>query len=414
MILRTLTRAFTRLWLAQAISKFGSGITGSALPLAAVMVLDATPAQMGLLAALGMAPLALIGLVAGAWVDRVRRRPLMVAADVGRAILLGSIPAAYLLGALRFEHLLVVAPLAGTLTVVFDISYQSLVPELVGRDQLLRANSRLATVDATAEITTPGLAGIFVQAIGAPFAILLDAASFVASAVLVALVDVREAARRPTYLTSSLRREIADGLRAVMSSPMLRSVAAFNASRTFFGSFIGALYALYALRELGLDPILLGITIGVGGASNLVGTTLVEPVTRRFGVGPTMLGAMVVGSIAVYTLPLAGGPVLLAFAILVIGQASDAIHPLFDVNALSLRQSIAPERVLGRVNATMHVIDGGLAPIGALVGGFLGGVVGTRETLLIAALGCSVSLLWLIFSPLRRLRDLPSDIVGSG
>ncbi len=372
-----------------------------------MLVLDATPAQMGLLAALGMAPLAVMGLVAGAWIDRVRRRPLMIAADIGRAILLGSIPAAYLLGTLRFEHLLIVAPLAGVLTVVFDISYQSLVPDLVGRDQLLRANSRLATVDATAEITTPGLAGMLVQAIGAPFAILIDAVSFVGSAVLVALVDAREVARRPADLTSGLWREIAEGLRAVMASPMLRSIAAFNASRTFFGSFIGALYALYALRDLGLDPILLGITIGVGGASNLLGTTLVEPVTRRFGIGPTMLGAMTVGSVAVYTLPLAGGPILLAFAILAIGQASDAIHPLFDVNALSVRQSIAPERVLGRVNATMHVIEGGLAPIGALVGGFLGGAIGTRETLLIAALGCSVSLLWLLFSPLPRLRDLP-------
>src|SRR5262245_10799629 len=274
-------RDFTKLWLGQAISRFGSGITGSALPLAALLVLGASPAQMGLLAALGTAPLLLVGLFAGVWVDRLRRRPLMIWADLGRAALLGSLPAAFLLGQLGYAQLLLVAALVGVLTVLFDVAYQSFVPELVGRRWIVAANTRLATVDALAEITTPGLAGVLVAAIGAPIALLLDAFSFLVSAGSVALVRAKEGVGAAPAVEPNARREIAEGLRAVGASPLLRSIAAYGASRTFFGSAIGALYALYALRDLGLDPVLLGITIGVGGVSNLIGAASVAAVTRR-------------------------------------------------------------------------------------------------------------------------------------
>ena len=409
-----LPRDFTKLWLGQAISKFGSGITGSALPLAALLTLGASPAQMGLLAAVGALPVVLVGLFAGVWVDRVRRRPLMVWADLGRAALLASIPAAALMGVLRFEQLMFVAALVGVLTVLFDVAYQSFVPELVGRRQIVAANTRLATVDALAEITTPGLAGVLVAAITAPMAILLDALSFVASAVAVALVRAKEIPKAVPTVAPDVRREILEGLRLVASSPFLRPIAAFNASRTFFGSFIGTLYALFALRDLGLDPVLLGITIGIGGVSNLIGSASVARVTRRFGVGPTMLAAVAVGSVTVFLIPLAGGPVLAAFAVLCVSQAFDAIHPLYDVNALSVRQIATPDRMLGRVNASMRVLEGGLAPVGAVAGGLLGEAIGARETLYIAAAGIAASALFLVGSPLFGLRQTPEELGAGG
>ncbi|MBI3970305.1 MAG: MFS transporter [Chloroflexi bacterium] len=403
---------FLKLWTGQTISKFGSGITGSALPLTAVLVLGAGSVEMGLLMAASAAPVVLLGLFAGVWVDRRRRRPVMVWADVGRALLLASIPVTAVLGQLRLEHLFVVAAAVGVLTVFFDVAYQSYVPDLVKRERVLEANSRLATSDALAEITTPGLAGMLVVLITAPMALLLDALSFVLSALSIGLIRTPERAAAPAIGRPHLGREIGEGLRIVASNPLLRSFAGHAATRTFFGSFIGALYALYALRELGLGPVLLGIAIGVGGASNLVGTLVVGPVTRRFGVGATMLGAAAVGSLTVFLIPLASGPVAVAFALLVAGQAFDAIHPLYDVNALSVRQSVTPDSLLGRVNASMQVLEGGIAPLGAIAGGVLGELIGVRATLFVAATGILASSLWLFLSPLDRLRELPQPAVA--
>jgi MFS family permease len=408
---------FLKLWVGQTVSKLGSGISGSALPLTALLVLGAGPTAMGLLSAASIVPVVCLGLVAGVWVDRLRRRPVMIGADLGRALLLATIPAAALTGRLGMGQLFVVAAGAGALTVFFDVAYQSFVPDLVGRRRVLEANSKLAASEAVAEITTPGLAGVLVATITAPMAVLLDALSFLGSALSVALVRTPERAPAPPGSPGrDVGREIAAGLRVVAGSPFLRAIALYAAVEAFFGSFIGTLYALYALRELGLGPVLLGITIGVGGASNLLGTFLVEPVTRRFGPGRTMLGAVGVGTLAVFLIPLAGlaaasgapeRALAVGFAFLVAGQAFDAIHPLYQVNALTVRQSVAPETLLGRVNASMRVLEGGAAPLGALVGGLLGDSIGVRPTLFVAAAGLLANALWLARSPLRRLGRLP-------
>ncbi|HEU5318926.1 MAG TPA: MFS transporter [Chloroflexota bacterium] len=407
-------RDFTKLWTGQTISKFGSGIGGAALDLTAVLALGASPAQMGLLGAARLAPVVLLGLVAGAWVDRRRRQPLMIWADVGRAALLALIPLAAIAGMLRLELLFVVAPLVGVLGVVFDVAYQSYVPALVTRGRVMHANSRLATSDALAEITTPGLAGLLTQLITAPLALLCDAVSFLVSAVSVALVRTPEPPPPPRSEQTRLLTEIREGLALVARNPVLRALAGFRATREFFGNMIGTLYALYALRELGIGPVLLGVSIGVGGASNLLGTLIVERVTRRFGIGPTIMGSQLVGSVSVLTLPLAasaaaaGGP-LWGFIFLALGQASDLIHPLYDVNTLSLRQATTPDHLLGRVNASMQVIEGALWPLGAVVGGVLGGLIGIQPTLFIVAAGIIASRLWLVFSPVPRLCELPTS-----
>ena len=386
---------FLKLWAGQTISIFGSGVTANALPLTAVLVLGANASEMGWLLAVESAPVLVVGLIAGVWVDRFRRRPLLIGADLGRAGLLACVPILAALGALRIEHLFVVAATTGVLTVVFDVAYRSFVPDLVGPDGVLEANSRLATIEAVAEITTPGLTGALVQVIAAPLAILLDAVSFVGSALCVLGIRRPERARPPGEASHDVWSEIAEGLRAVGGSPTLRTLAAWEALRNFFGMFIGALYMLFGLRDLGLSPVLLGITVGVGGASNLLGTLLVVRATRRFGVGPTMVTAVLVGCVTPVLIALAPSQAVEGFVVLVAAQALDLIHPLYDVNALTLRQVSTPDHLLGRVNATVHVIGRGVIPLGAVAGGALGDAIGLRPTLLIAAGGIMLGALCL-------------------
>jgi MFS family permease len=394
---------FLKLWSGQTISQFGSGITGSALPLTAVLVLGASPFQMGLLVAAEALPFALFGLFAGVWVDRLRRRPLMIGADVGRAVLLLSIPGAAMLGHLQIGQLFLIAALTGVLTVLFDVAYQSFLPGLVLGEQLLEANSRLAASAATAEIVTPGLAGVLVQLVSAPLTLLIDAVSFLCSAGSIALIRPESSPARSSG-RGTVVTEIGEGLTMVMRHPLLRAIAAFSVTRSFFGNWIGALYALYVLHDLALGPVLLGVTIGVGGLSNLLGTFLVGPLTRRFGIGPSVLATVLVGSASVFLIPLAHGPLVMGFGMLAVCQAFDACQPIYEVNALSLRQSITPPRVLGRVNAVMHALEGGVGPLGAIVAGLLAGQIGVRPTLFGAALGICGSVAWLLFSPLPGLR----------
>ena len=401
-------RDFVKLWAGQTVSSFGSGITGNGLPLVALLTLGATPGQMGLLMAAASAPAVLVGLVAGVWVDRLRRRPLMIAADLARALLIASIPAAALLGRLGLAQLLLVAALAGVLGVWFDVAYRAFLPDLVRREDLLAANSRLAAGEALQEIVIPGLTGLLVTLFTAPLTLLLDSASFLCSALSLALIRAPE---RPPALAATrqrLGRELAGGLRAVGADPLLRAFAGFDATRRFFGNFIGPLYALYVLRDLHLGPLLLGLSIGVGGASNLLGTLLVAPLTRRFGVGRTVVGALLLTSPTGLLIPLAHGPVPLAFGLLALAQAFDFIHPLYELNALSLRQAVTPPRLLGRVNATLRVMEAALMPLGAVIGGVLADRIGVRPTLVIAMLGCAFAIAWLLRSPLPALRALPT------
>jgi Na+/melibiose symporter-like transporter len=309
--------------------------------------------------------------------------------------LLACIPILALVGGLRIEFLFAVAAAVGTLTVMFDVAYRSLVPDLVGPEAVLEANSRLASVDAVAEITTPGLTGALVQVISPATTLLLDAVSFVGSAMCIGSIGHAERVRPHTGPRPNVWHEIGAGLGAVASSPTLRALATWEALRNFFGLFIGALYVLFGLSELGLSPLLVGITVGVGGASNLIGTLILPYVTRRFGARRTMTGAVLVSCLSPILIAFAPGEPVAGFAVLVAAQALDAVHPLYEVNALTLTQLSTPAPLLGRVNATMHVIARGVIPFGAVVGGMLGDVVGVRLTLIVAAVGISLGGLWL-------------------
>jgi predicted MFS family arabinose efflux permease len=228
--------------------------------------------------------------------------------------------------------------------------------------------------------------------------------SFVGSALCIVSIHHPERARTPSESAHNVWREMTDGMRAVLRSPVLSTLAGWEALRNFFGMFIGALYVLYGLRELGLSPLLIGITVGVGGVSNLLGTLIVRRTTLRFGMARTMVAAALVGCIGPVVIALAPSQPVQGFAFLVAGQALDIIHPLFDVNSMTLRQMIAPPQLLGRVNATLYVIGQGMIPLGALTGGLLGDAIGLRPTLLIAAAGIVLGAAWLAVSPIASER----------
>jgi predicted MFS family arabinose efflux permease len=403
----TRDRDFLKLWGGQTISKIGSTITSVGIPLTAASVLGASPLQMGILAGSSGAGVLVFGLFAGAWADRLRRRPIMIATDLGRAVLLGTIPLAAAWHRLNMAHLYAVATLAGILTVLFDVSYQAYVPSLVNRAELVEANSKLALTESIADVTGPGLTGLLVKLITAPTAILLDGLSFLCSAVSVWLIRRPEPRPEPS-LTPHIGREIAEGLAASWHNPLLRALLQRAAIGAFFLGFIGGLYFLFAVRDLHITALPLGIIISVGGASNLFGALLAEPLLHRLGLGRTLIGAAWMTALAMVMIPLAHGSLALCTAFLIASQLGDMAWPIYSINETSLRQAITPHHLLGRVSSAGHLLFQGAIPLGAFAGGAIAETIGIRQTMLIGALGYALSCLWLTFSPIRTLRELPA------
>ncbi|MBN9662641.1 MAG: MFS transporter [Acidobacteria bacterium] len=397
---------FLKLWAGQAISQIGSNITNVGLPLTAVLVLGASPLQMGFLAGASAAPVLLFGLIAGAWADRLRRRPVLIAADLGRAVVLGTIPLAAALHRLTMEHLYLAAAASGLLTVLFDVSYQAYLPSLISRGQLLEGNSKLASTESFAEIVGPGFTGLLVHVMTAPMAMLFDAVSFVCSAISVGLI--RKPEPRPRRSAEPhIGREVAEGLRTSWRSPLLRAVAGRTATGGFFLGFGSSLYFLFVMKELGLSAARVGLIISAGGACALLGALVTERLVERFGFGATFVGSSLLIGSSMLLVPLAHGPVAVCTAFLIVSQMGDLAWPVLSVNDRSLRQAATPDHLLGRVNSAMHLLFHGALPLGALAGGAIAQGLGVRRTLLLGALGFLLSSLWLVFSPVRQLRVLP-------
>ena len=379
---------FMKLWAGQTVSELCSRITRDGLPLAAVLVLGATPAQMGVLAASGAVPVLLMGLVAGAGVDRLRRRPLMIAADLARALILLLIPLGAVFGFLSIGLLYAAVILTSIFTVFFDSAYQAYLPSLVTRAHLVEGNSKLALSGSLAEVLGPGLAGFLVQALTAPVAILVDSLSFVVSAVSLTTIRHSEAPPAVQHERRPIGHEMIEGMRTIWHDPTLRSLALSGGTRSFFGNFIGVLYAIYAIRVLGFGAAALGLTIAMGGVGDLFGALLAPLAVRRFGLRRTLISTTLLSGLISLLVPLARGPLVLAIAMLMASQLlSDGLRSIFAINEISLRQTITPDRLLGRVTAGMQLMTGGVGPLGALVGGALGGAIGLRPTLVVAALG---------------------------
>lgn len=397
---------FVKLWIGQAISQVGSRITRTALPFAAVIVLEAGPIEMGILGAVSAAAILLFGLFAGAWADRLRRRPILIVTDLGRAAVLATVPIAALRGALTMTQLYLVAAVTGLLSILFDAAYQAYVPWLVHRERLVEANAKLALSESIAEVSGPSLAGFLVTALTAPIAILFDAVSFVVSAVSIVLVRRPEPppARRGG---TDIFEEIADGLRISWRDPYLRAMALRTVTAALFAGFYGSLYPLFTVKVLGLSPSVIGVVVAAGGAFAIAGAAAAERLVRRFGIGGAMIGALLVTGVSTFLNPMAHGSVVLCCVFLVAAQAGDFAWPPLITTERSLRQSVAPPEALGRVNSSMNLMFSGVIPVGSFVGGVLAEFIGVRAAMFVGAAGYALSSLFVICSPIRHLRDLP-------
>jgi MFS family permease len=402
---------FVRLWSASTVSLFGSLITRTALPFTAILLLDASPSLVGWLTIAGLLPGFLIGLAAGAWLDRRRRRPVMIAADLGRAAVLFSIPVAALVGSLTFPHLLAVAAVVSVLDVTFDVAWQAHLPGIVGRGRLVEANSKVAAAGSVAEAAAFGSGGWLVQLLGAPIAVTIDAVTFLVSALFLRGVRAPErdpaAERAPDAPTPSLLAEAIEGLRVVWRDGRLRALATANLGLTFsFGAF-GAAFLVYVSRDLGFSPGVLGLIFALGGVSSFIGAVLAGRIAH-LPLGPVIVGCFVVAAVGNALVPLASvGAVGLA---LLIAQqfVSDPAWTILDINAVSLRQAITADAALGRVNATFRVGEVGGQILGALVGGYVGDAFGARSALWLGVAALAVAAVGLTLSPVRRIRRLPT------
>jgi predicted MFS family arabinose efflux permease len=401
---------FLKLWTGQTVSRLGSVVTRTALPLVALLALGAGPREMAYLVIAASGGVLVVGLFAGAWVDRLRRRPILIWTDVIRAALLFWIPVAYAIGALRIEQLYGVAFVESCLASLFNAAYPAYVPSLIGVDRVVEGNSKLATSTSIAEIGGPGLAGTLVQIAGAPFAMLVDALSFVVSAVSLALIRAPEPARPKREAASRIVSEILEGLSAVRRHAVVFPLALRSILGHVFGSFYGVLYSLYLLQDLHLDPLLLGIVISAGGVGSLVGSVIASRVIRALGIGPAIIW-MAIGSSALGVLtPLAAGPVFVATLMVFLPQLiGDGMQTIEGVGEISLVQGLIPDRILGRANATLEVVSHGVGyPIGALIAAGVAEGIGVRGAIAVGWAGMAASLLFLIFSPLPRVRT-PAD-----
>jgi MFS family permease len=397
---------FRRLWAAQSASLFGSEITALALPLMAVLLLDASPVQMGLLAAAGTAPFLLCSLPAGVWVDRRRRRPVLIAADIVRAVLLLSIPLMAWLGSLRIEQLYAVTFVVGVLGVFFEVAHYAYVPSLVGRESVVEGNSKLQISYSAAEAGGPGVAGLLVQVISAPSAIAIDAVTFLVSAVLLRRIETPEPLVA-TRTSRGVRHDVEAGLRALLGHRLLRPIVLASMTESVFLKGIAAIFVLYATRELEISPLMLGVIMAVGGIGAIPGALLSAPAARRFGVGPTIIGGWLIAMAAWLLIPLATGPlaVLVLAASMLLGGVAGTI---VNVQQWSLRQLVTPDALQGRVTASHRFLVYGAYPLGALLGGWLGATLGLRPAIALCAIGALMAPAWVAVSPLRRVREQPT------
>jgi MFS family permease len=402
---------FVKLWTGQTISLFGSQITFLALPLTAVLVLNATPAQMGFLTAAGALPSLLVGLFVGVWVDHYRRRPILIAADLGRAALLITIPIVAAWGVLRIEHLYIVVLLAGTFGLFFDVAHRSFLPSLVKREQLIEGNSKLEMSRSVAEIVGPGVAGGLVQLVTAPIAMAVDAISFLMSALFLGLIRTPEPAPRPSDQRQNVWGEIGEGLGLVSGNGLLRAIAGCIGTVNLFNSVLETVFVLYVTRELGIGPGFLGLIFAGGSVGFLIGTLLPGWVTRRFGLGLGIIGGLLLVGLSDLLIPLVNESAAVVVITIALATAQFFFglgFVIFNTGQVSLRQAITPDRLQGRMNATLSFVAGAAVPLGGLLGGVLGQTVGLRPTLLLAALGEILAVLWLLLSPVRSLREQPA------
>lgn len=402
--------AFVRVWSAATVSIFGSLLTRIALPLVAILTLGAGPLEVAALRAVELVALAAVGLVAGAWVDRLRRRPILIWADLGRAVLLASIPFAFVVGVLTFWHLLVVAGLAAALTAFFDAADNAYLPSVVERERLVEANSALAASGSAAEFASFGISGFLVTLLSGPITIAIDAVTFVVSAFLLFTVRREEAAPPPPETRAPLLHEIRAGLAKVSHDGVLRAFAISQMLIAATWGIGGAVWFLFVLEELHIGAEIIGVVAAVGGVSSFIGAVIAHRSTTRYGVGRVAVIAMVMCAIGNAFVPLAPAAFPFIAVGFLIGQqlVTDSALTVYNITDVSIRQSIVPDRELGRVGSTFQVLEVVAQLIATIVAGVLAEMIGLRATAFLSPILALVAVFVLWSSPVRRLRDLPS------
>ncbi|MGI8690195.1 MAG: MFS transporter [Thermomicrobiales bacterium] len=394
---------FLKLWAGQTVSLFGSRIGGFALTFVAILTLHATPIQVALLNVAQYGPGLIVGLFAGVWVDRLRRRPVMIVVDIGRAIVLAIIPLAAALGRLSIALLFGVALCVSILTVCFDVAYRAYLPTLVRRDELVEGNSKLQATAAGAEFGGWSIAGFLLPICTIPGTILIDSLSFLVSAASLATIRINELTPAPAERVGAWR-EIGAGLRLLRDRPIFRALACVTGVWNLFRSIIGATIILYVTRALHLSPAVQGVIWSIGGISAIIGALLAARVTRRWGVGPTMIGMLLLAVVTTISIPLASGPLIWIVISLLIQQIlGDGAATIYEINQTSLLQARTPEHLLGRIHASIRFVEWSAMLAGLLLGGLLGQVIGLHAALFVAVGGQMVAPLLLALSPVRAL-----------
>jgi MFS family permease len=393
---------FRRLWCSQTVSVAGDHVGLVALPLVGVLALHAGPARMGLLTAAAWAPSLVFSLHAGAWVDRTGRpREAMIAADVGRAVLLVTVPVAWALGVLTFAQLIAVAFAAGTLGAIATVAYGTVYAALVERERLVEAGVLINASRAGAAVAGPSVGGVLVTALTAPVALLADAASFAASAWWLRRLVLRPRA-------ADVSGGLVEGARFIARSAVVRPILAATATLNFFSFAVTALYALYATRTLGVRPSELGLVLGVGAVGGLAGAALTPRIVERVGVGAAFAAGCVLYPAPMLLVPLAGGPHVLVLAALLAESVGATFGVMIvDITAGAILAAAVPEGLRARMTGAFQLVNYGVRPLGALAGGAFGAGIGMRPTLLVGVGGAVASIFWLLPSPVLRLRALP-------
>lgn len=404
-------REFLKLWSAQTVSALGSRITRTALPIVAVLMLSAPPTEIGILSAVSVAPAVFVGLLLGGWIDRSKKRNILIGADLVRGVLLITIPMAAWFGSLTVQQLYFVAGASGALTVIFQIADHAYLPALIGYHQLVEGNAKLQTTDAVAEVGGPSAAGVLIRLVTAPFTILLDAISFFASAGLLAAIRKPEPAKHRVKERGTLVRDFGIGFRSGFGNYLIRPLFLVEANGALFGGFFLTLYMLFTLKTLGLSPATVGLLVGLGGIGGMLGAAVARRAEACISLGPAIFGSITLGAVANILIPLASGRGPIPIGLLATHQVvGDGAMVAYAIYASSLRQTVIPQGEIGRTTATLNAASGLLLTVGALFSGWLAFHVGVRTVVWVGAIGGLLGPLIIALSPIHRLSQMPSPI----
>jgi MFS family permease len=405
-------RDFLRLWTGETVSQAGTQVTLLAFPSVAILFLHAGPFEVGMLTALEFLAFPVLGLFAGVTADRVRRRPILILSDLGRMVALASVPVAAYLQVLTIYQMYAVALVVGVFTVFFDVSYQSYLPALIDRADLVEGNSKLEVTRSSAQVAGPGIAGLLIQTVGGAAAIVVDSVSYLVSAIAVGLIrkpEPKPAPGRSDDEASGILAELREGLHAVFGNPIIRRTVGCTATSNLGTNMVFAVELIFLYRQLHFSPGLVGLIFATGSIGGILGALSAAALARWLGVGRTIIGSIFIGALGFFALPLSlVGP---ALPIIIPGYfLSQFATPVYNITQVSLRQAITPDRVQGRMNATVRTVVWGTIPLGAFIGGILGSSIGVLPTILIGCITAVSAVLWVLGRPVRRLREQPQPV----